>query len=723
MNAYRLTLSHPATEWENATPIGNAYMGAMVFGGVCTEHLELNEERIWAGNEERNRPTDTAFREKLDLLRELLQNGKGYEADVFSKEQMTFKRIQSYESAGELFFDFGEADYTEYRRDLDVINGVAEVSYRVNGKAFTRTYFASYPKRCVAVRFATEVPGGLTFRMRYERENVCSKQITPSQWTVYGKTACGTQTFAVHMHYVTNGTVTVEGDTLSVTGADYFQLLIAAKANGEPSVPTAAYDDILAEHCADFSSYMKRCDIVFDTSKDDVQTDDVGKRLARYQTRKTDNGLVSLYYQFGRYLLLSSSRPGSLPANLQGVWSHGLESPWNADYHTNINLQMNYWPAEVTNLSECAQPLFDYINDNCLEQGKVTANLLYRCRGTVLHHVSDIYGFTQPADGPWGLWPLGGAWLCYHLWEHWLYTQDEVFLREKAYPYIAESVQFFLDYLFEKDGYLLSGPSTSPENSYLDEQGRPVFLCLSPAMDREIIGGLFRFYIEAEQVLHLCPERAQSAKEALEKLPPLTVGKNGCLCEWMGEPEEYEVGHRHISHLFALYPDCAISEKTPEWFAAAEKTIQRRLSGGGGHTGWSAAWLFLLYARLHKGKQAENALRRLLSQSTLENLFDSHPPFQIDGNFGGCAGIAECVLQSHNGIIALLPAVADEFATGHFFGLMARGGVEVSAAFRNGVVTAYTLHATRDYDFTLRCNGTETKLSMKAGQTITMPQN
>ena len=699
MHEYRIYNNTPSVVWEDSYPVGNGRMGATIMGYVDEEVLYLNEETVWS-SQGKGIPNPN-MADKLSKIRQLFIDGKEAEGDKLAKEIFgdCHSRIRSYESAGILKVALHDTKRCRnYTNELDLMRGIAKVEYDKDGSHYTRECFASHPDDVIVYRVeSTEAP--LNASVYFEREKTISAKAVDGELCVICETVFGGHKFAVKVRVISDGIVSCNDGELTITSTKAFTLLISLATefrhgeNFADAIKFPArtdYNMMKMRHEKDFLSLMSRADINLPEVDELDKITMPERRRIRAFNKPLDNGLIMLQWQFGRYIIVSSSRAGSLPANLQGVWVKSLGNEWSADYHTNINLQANYWPAEVTNLSDCHTALFDYMNEYLLESGRETAKIGYKARGTVVHHLSDISKFTTPADGLWGIWPHGASWLSYHMWEHFLFTQDKEFLKNEAYDFIRDSAIFFVDTMIEnKEGYLVYGPSTSPENRYWvkDENGEDYacYLTLSSTMDVGIIGGLFRNFLAASEVLGIEDEYVKEIREAQKKLPPFKISASGRIQEWIEDYEETEKGHFHISHSFAHFPDCAINHSTPELLEAMKKTIYGRLNGdksAQGYNaltvGWSMAWIMNHLARFGHGDMAYEIIQNYLNITSKRNLWDLHAKcWQIDGNCGFVAGVSEMLIQSHEGYIALLPALPKQWNHGSFRGLRARGGAEL----------------------------------------------
>lgn len=731
----KLYYNAPAEDFNSALPVGNGRIGGMIFGGAANEVIKLNEDSIWSGGL-RNRINPDA-QEGLAEVRKLLTEGdiSGAEKTAFQKLQGVTPESRHYMPLGNLYIDMKlDGKVRDYSRSLDISTAAAEVNFRVEETVFKREVFVSAPDEVMIVRITASQPGkinltcGIDGRDGYYDDNrpigenmlLCNGG-TGSKDGIFFACAVGAK--------AKGGKLRTIGGKISAENADEVMIAVSvrtsfysenydayAEVDGEMALD-CDYDELYYRHVSDYQEYFNRVELNLNDNCGEEMELPTDERIARLRGNELDdrecqrhihdNKLIELYFNYARYLMISASRPKTQAMNIQGIWNQDMQPAWGSRYTLNVNTEMNYWIAESCNLSEFHRPLFDLLERICVN-GRKTAKEMYGIdKGFVCHHNTDIWGDTAPHDlwMPATIWPMGGAWLALHIFQHYEYTLDKDFLSEKYYL-MKEAAEFFTEYLIEdKEGRLVTSPSVSPENTYITESGKRGSLCMGPSMDSQIITVLFESVIKSAEILGIDSEFAELLREKLKKLPRPEVGKYGQIKEWAEDYNELDAGHRHISQLFALHPAELITpDKTPKLANAARATLIRRLVHGGGHTGWSCAWIANMWARLYDGKMVYEYIKRLLASSTNPNLLDTNPPFQIDGNFGGASAITEALLQCCDGEIKLLPALPDTWSEGHIYGLRAKGGFGVDIEWQDGKLTRAEITSDKGGECRIRAN-------------------
>jgi alpha-L-fucosidase 2 len=760
----------PAKIWTEALPVGNGRLGGMVFGKYDSEVIQLNEESLWAGSKINNNNPEALAR--LPEIRDAIFKSEYKKALELSNKYLlgTPPRIRSYQPLGNLSIIFPhQGEPGAYRRSLNLNTGVARTEFEIAGNIIVQEVYVSAPNDVMVVTITAEQPLSAQILMSRERdtarlprdrngrrrpvfshyENKYSNENGIASFTgqIIDTDNPLTGPGGRHMKYAaamkllegSKSAVPQVSDSaagFTVKNSEKIVILFTGATNynierldtDDSKDPYAICTGLLSNasenkagklrkiHESDHRNMFERVSLSLGQDLNaGIPTDE---RLEKIKKGEIDDALIPIYFQYGRYLLMGSSRkPGVLPANLQGIWNDQYEAPWNSDFHTNINLQMNYWHAEICNLPETSQVLAGFM-EKLVVPGSVTAREMYGTKGWTLHHLTDPFGRTGVADGVWGITPMDGPWMTFPVYEHYLFTGDTAYLRNIAYPMLKGAAEFVLGFLVESpEKYLVTNPSHSPENDFRDNAtGEVSALTYAASTDIQMITSLFNYCTEAAAILGTDREFVRKIAEAKKRLPPVVINPKGVIQEWIKDYDEPEPGHRHMSHLLGLYPLSLFTPDTPDLFDASRATIERRLSFGGGHTGWSRAWIINLFARLGDGEKAYENLNALLAKSTLANLFDTHPPFQIDGNFGGTAGIAEMLIQSHEGKIRLLPAIPAAWKEGEVKGIRARGGFGIDMKWADGKITAARIYSEKGGETRVMVNNEEVRVNLKPGE-------
>ena len=742
----------PATIWEESVPLGNGRIGMMPWGGVERERVVLNEITLWSGQKQ-DADNPEAY-QYLGKIRSLLFEGKNAEAQALMYKTFTCKGKGSgggsygaYQVFGNLFLDFQYPDSTakviNYRRELNLSRALATTSFQKGTVRYRREYFTSFTNDVGVIKLTADKKKAISFILSLQRDEKYKVELDGNMLVIQGQLSGdgisdnGMKYYGAVKVKLKAGKISYQNNSIVVTGADEAEILVSLATDYLQPDPKAFAQELIRKaepqdyqkakekHIEKFGRLFNRVDIAL--PKNANSTLPINERLKAFIADSTDIDLAALYFQNGRYLLISSTRAGSLPPNLQGLWAPQISTPWNGDYHLNINLQMNLWPAEVGNLSELQLPLVDYVK-SLVKPGENTAKVYYNSRGWVTHMLGNVWGFTSPSEDPsWGATNTSGAWLCQHLWQHYEFTSDKNYLAS-VYPVLKGAAEFFSDMLVKdpRSGYLVTAPTTSPENAYFTADGAIVNICAGSTMDNQIVRELFTNTIAAAELLGKDNDLIQELKGKRDKLAPNRIGQYGQIMEWMEDYKETDVHHRHTSQLYGLHPGNELTyEKTPELMKAARTTLERR---GDESTGWSMAWKINFWARLKDGNHAFKLIRDLFTpvsekngnRGTYPNLFSSCPPLQIDANFGGSAGIAEMLLQSHSGYIELLPALPDAWSKGSVSGICARGGFVISMNWADKTLKTVSVLAKNSGKATLVSGGKRKEITLKKGQKITL---